>query len=35
MILDFGEGVGLLEGSWSSYNPAEIPTGRLFMALMA
>ena len=27
MILDFGEGVGLLEGSWSSYNPAEIPTG--------
>lgn len=27
MILDFGDGVGLLEGSWSSYNPAEIPTG--------
>jgi len=27
MILDFGEGVGLLEGSWSSYNPAEIPSG--------
>ena len=27
MILDFGDGVGLLEGSWSSYNPAEIPSG--------
>ena len=27
MILDFGDGVGLLEGSWSTYNPAEIPTG--------
>lgn len=27
MLLDFGDGVGLLEGSWSSYNPAEIPTG--------
>jgi predicted dehydrogenase len=27
MMLDFGEGVGLLEGSWSSYNPAEIPSG--------
>ena len=27
MLLDFGCGVGLLEGSWSSYNPAEIPTG--------
>ncbi len=27
MLLDFGDGVGLLEGSWSSYNPAEIPSG--------
>lgn len=27
MILDFGDGVGLLEGSWSSFNPAEIPSG--------
>ena len=27
MILDFGDGVGLLEGSWSTYNPAEIPSG--------
>lgn len=27
MLLDFGSGVGLLEGSWSSYNPAEIATG--------
>ena len=27
MLLDFGDGVGLLEGSWSSFNPAEIPSG--------
>jgi predicted dehydrogenase len=27
MILDFGDGVGLLEGSWSTYNPGEIPSG--------
>ncbi len=27
MILDFEDGVGLLEGSWTTYNPAEIPTG--------
>lgn len=27
MILDFGGGVGLLEGSWSSYNCGEIPSG--------
>lgn len=27
MMLDFGDGVGLLEGSWSTYNPGEIPTG--------
>lgn len=27
MLLDFGDGVGLLEGSWNSFNPAEIPTG--------
>ena len=27
MILDFGDGVGLLEGSWSTFNPAEIPSG--------
>ncbi len=27
MILDFGDGVGLLEGSWSTFNPGEIPTG--------
>lgn len=26
-ILDFGDGVGLLEGSWSTFNPGEIPTG--------
>lgn len=27
MILDFGDGVGLLEGSWSTYNPGEVPSG--------
>ena len=27
MVLDFGDGVGLLEGSWSTFNSAEIPTG--------
>ena len=27
MLLDFGEGVGLLEGSWSTYNVGEVPTG--------
>lgn len=27
MMLDFGEGVGLLEGSWSTYNPGQIPSG--------
>ncbi len=27
MMLDFGEGVGLLEGSWSTYNCGEIPSG--------
>ena len=27
MIFDFGDGVGLLEGSWATYNPGEIPTG--------
>lgn len=27
MLLDFGEGVGLLEGSWSTYNCGEIPSG--------
>ena len=27
MMLDFGDGVGLLEGSWSSFNPGEIPSG--------
>lgn len=27
MMLDFGDGVGLLEGSWSTYNPGEVPTG--------
>ena len=27
MMLDFGDGVGLLEGSWSTYNPGEIPSG--------
>ena len=27
MLLDFGDGVGLLEGSWSTYNPGEIPSG--------
>ena len=27
MMLDFGNGVGLLEGSWSTYNPGEIPSG--------
>ena len=27
MLLDFGDGVGLLEGSWSTYNSGEIPSG--------
>lgn len=27
MMLDFGDGVGLLEGSWSTYNCGEVPTG--------
>lgn len=27
MLLDFGDGVGLLEGSWSTYNSGEVPTG--------
>ncbi len=27
MILDFGDGVGLLEGSWSTYNSGEVPSG--------
>ena len=27
MMLDFGDKVGLLEGSWSSFNPGEIPSG--------
>lgn len=27
MILDFGDGVGLLEGSWTTYNCGEIPSG--------
>lgn len=27
MILDFGDGVGLLEGSWSTYNCGEVPSG--------
>jgi len=27
MILDFGDGVGLLEGSWSTFNCGEVPTG--------
>lgn len=27
MMLDFGDGIGLLEGSWSTYNPGEVPTG--------
>lgn len=27
MILDFGDGVGLLEGSWSTFNPGNVPTG--------
>lgn len=27
MMLDFGDGIGLLEGSWSTYNCGEIPTG--------
>ena len=26
-ILDFGDAVGLLEGSWSTFNPGEIPSG--------
>jgi predicted dehydrogenase len=33
MILDFGDGVGLLEGSWSSYNPAEIPSGPIIYGM--
>lgn len=27
MMLDFGDAIGLLEGSWSTYNPGEIPSG--------
>ena len=27
MMLDFGDGVGLLEGSWSTYNSGEVPSG--------
>lgn len=27
MILDFGDGVGLLEGSWSTLNSGEVPSG--------
>ena len=27
MLLDFGNGVGLLEGSWSTYNCGEVPSG--------
>ena len=27
MIYDFGGGIGLLEGSWSTYNCGEIPSG--------
>lgn len=27
MMLDFGNGIGLLEGPWSTYNCGEIPTG--------
>ncbi|MBQ9112720.1 MAG: Gfo/Idh/MocA family oxidoreductase [Clostridia bacterium] len=27
MMLDFGDGIGLLEGSWSTFNCGEIPTG--------
>ena len=27
MILDFGDSVGLLEGSWSTVNPGQIPSG--------
>ncbi len=27
MILDFGDGVGLLEGSWSTFNCGEVPSG--------
>ena len=27
MMLDFGDGIGLLEGSWSTYNCGEVPSG--------
>lgn len=27
MLLDFGDGIGLLEGSWSTYNSGGIPSG--------
>ena len=27
MIIDYGDGVGLLEGSWSTFNCGEIPSG--------
>lgn len=27
MLLDFGEGIGLLEGSWSTFNCGEVPSG--------
>ena len=27
MLLDFGDGIGLLEGSWSTFNSGEVPSG--------
>lgn len=27
MMLDFGDGLGMLEGSWSTYNCGEVPSG--------
>ncbi|MBR3967521.1 MAG: Gfo/Idh/MocA family oxidoreductase [Clostridia bacterium] len=27
MLLDFGDGVGMIEGSWATYNSGEVPSG--------
>lgn len=32
MFFDFGDGIGLLEGSWSTYNCGEVPSGPIIHA---
>lgn len=27
MLLDFGEGIGMIEGSWATFNSGEVPSG--------